>query len=103
MIELLKEEKKCIQELCNEKNNDIKKKLFSKLLKIKKEILYTIKNKTCNENVAELCESIFSNKKKILLEKYEYFSNLYEYLKEKQDTDEIKDILLNIEYELSRI
>jgi hypothetical protein len=106
MIELFKEEKKCIQELWNEKNDKKKEDLFIKLLQIKKNIFNCIKNKPhtkYQKHVHDVCNEMLISKKEELLKKQEYFRNLYDYLKDYQDTSEITHILEKIEDDLLNI
>jgi hypothetical protein len=104
--ELFKEEKKCTQDLWNEKEESKKKNLIIKLLQIKKNIFECIKNKPqtkYQKYVHDFCTEILNSKKEELLKRREYFQNLHTYLKENQDTTDISLILENIDQDLLNI
>lgn len=102
MIEI-KEEKECIQKLRQEKDPAVRDNLLAELLKIKIKILCNVKTNTKNHHVSEICNDTLNGKIKSLTDRRDRFSILYNYLKDKQSTDEIQDILTSIEMEMEDI
>lgn len=76
----------------------------NKLNEINKSIIQCIlDNPDIDSRVKEFHKLNNVDKKKELIEKYNVFLNLYEYLNELQDTKEIVDILKSIEKELKEM
>jgi len=62
------------------------------LLNLKIKIIHFL-SKTEDANVKKVCNEFYEERKKKLYEKYNYFSNLMEYLKKKQDVTNIMNII----------
>ena len=76
------------------------KKMITDPSELNKENLINLKikiinflNQTEDVNVKKVCNEFYEERKKKLYEKYNYFSNLMEYLKKKQDVTNIMNII----------
>ena len=62
------------------------------LIDVKIKIIDAI-NETDDANIKKACNEYYDERKKKLYEQYNYFSNLMEYLKKKQDVGNIMNII----------
>lgn len=62
------------------------------LLNIKIKIIEFL-HQSDDKNIKRVCDEYYDENKKKLYKQYEYFSNLREYLKKKQDVTAISDII----------
>lgn len=62
------------------------------LINVKKQIIGFL-NETGDADIKKICNEYYDEHKKKLYEQYNYFANLREYLKKKQDVTDITNII----------
>lgn len=88
MDNLLALELKYTQNLITDPSNTNREKLIN----VKKQIICFL-NETDDAHVKNICTEYYDEHKKKLYDQYNYFSNLREYLKKKQDVTDITNII----------
>ena len=95
MDDLLKLEKEYTEKLIKEPSELNKENLINIKIKII-ELYYQSED----DNIKKVCNGYYDDRKIILYKQYEYFSNLHEYLKNKEDTSNITKIINSIIHEI---
>ena len=99
---LKRDEIECIRGL-TEMNSATRPELLAKLLDIKKNIFHTIQRATKNKNVQLACQDIADEKLDKLMKQRAHFLLLLEYIKPYENTEEIEQILKEIDRNISQL